>query len=450
MLKKVRLILQYQDNRGFSLIEALLGIIILAVASISLFALINFTLKVIWESRAKITATQLANQKIEMAQNLSYENVGTVGGIPAGLVPASEIIKLNGADYEVITEVQYVDDPFDGTLGGDPDDTLNTDYKKIRVEVSWPYRLTHQPIVFITNIVPPGLESSVGGGTLKILVYNAYGQPVAQANVNIVNTTVDPNININTLTDNQGYVIRPGSPEAIESYKINILKEGYSAEQTYDSTPELPSPEKPHASVFEGEMTNISFAIDLLSDLNIKLQNENGIGLSGVILNVRGDKTIGLDAEEGYVYKYNQNHTSNASGSIILSSIEWDTYNFMMPESAVYNISETVPLQPLNLLPATSTDVTITLAPKAEHSALVIVKDVNEQPLGDATVHFYTLNLSFDETIITDTSGQAYFTPWTDATSTLDITLPGFENYSDTFDLSGYHIEQVILVNEYY
>ena len=269
MLKKVRSILQYQDNRGISLIETLLGITILVVVGISLFTLISFTLKVIWESQAKIIGTQLANQKIEMAQNLAYEDVGTEGGIPTGPIPANEVVERNGLDYVVATEIQYVDDPFDGTLGGDPDDTLNTDYKKIRVEVSWPYRLTHQPIVFVTNIVPPGLESAVGGGTLKILAYSAYGQPVAQANVSIVNATVVPNININTLTDDQGYVILPGSPESTESYEITVSKNGYSTDKTYATTAELPSPEKPHASVFEGQTTNVSFAIDRLSSLNV-------------------------------------------------------------------------------------------------------------------------------------------------------------------------------------
>ena len=43
---------------------------------------------------------------------------------------------------------------------------------------------------------------------------------------------------------------------------------------------------------------------------------------------------------------------------------------------------------------------------------------------------------------------KAYFTPWDDATSTLDISLTGFINHSDTFDLSGYHIEEVIMVEE--
>ncbi len=436
------------STKGFTLIEVLVGIVILALISLSFYSLINFTLKTIWEAKAKITATQLANQKIEMARNLSYQAVGTQNGIPFGTIPNTETVLRNNIEYIVNTQVIYIDDEFDGVLDGEPNDTLNTDYKKVRVEVSWNYRLQHKPVILITNIVPPGLESSVGGGTLKILVYNASGQPVSQANVFIQNTDLDPNININTLTDDQGFVILPGSPESIENYQITATKNNYSTDQTRNSTTELPSPEKPHASIFEDQTTNISFSIDLLSNLNLVIQNENEINLSNIELNIQGEKTIGFDAEELPVYKFNQNYFSNYLGQIILNNIEWDTYNFIMPTNAVYNISETVPIQPLNLLQNTTTAVLITLVPKAQHSALIIVKDINEQPLPDAQVHFYNYSKGLDQTIITDESGQAFFTPWQNTTSTLDIIKTGFENFLDEFEIDGYHIESIVLTEQ--
>ena len=431
---------------GFTLIEVLIGVLILAVAILTIYSLFNMSLKVIWESKAKITATQLANQKIEIAHNLNYADVGTVNGIPAGNIPQTENIIRNGINFVVQTQVFYIDDEFDGTLGGNPDDTLNTDYKRIKVTVSWPYRYGHKPIILMTNIVPPGLESSVGGGTLKILVYNAFGEPVPQANVSIINNLTDPVININTQTDDQGYVILPGSPESTEGYEITVTKEGYSTDQTYNTTPELPSPEKSHASVFENQTTNISFAIDKLSNLEIAIQNENNISLSDVEINIKGGKTIGLDEDELPVYKFNHNYFSNHLGKINLNNIEWDSYSFILPEDSVYNISETIPIQPLSLLPNTVADITITLVPKATHSALIIIKDITEHPIASSTIHFYTSNPIYDGTFITGQSGQAYFTPWIEATSTIEITANGYENYSDTFDLSGYHVEEVIMV----
>lgn len=434
------------QQKAFSLVEVVIGIAILAFISLTLYTLINFTLNIIWESKVRITATQLANQKIEMARNLSYTEVGTSGGIPSGIIPATETITRNNILFTVNTQVVYIDDPFDGTLGGEPNDTLNTDYKRVRVEVSWNYRLQHRPIVLITDIMPPGLESTVGGGTLKILVYNAYGQPVTQAQVTIYNSLVEPQINISTLTDNAGYVILPGSPESTEGYKITVTKNNYSTDQTHVATTELPSPEKPPANVFENQTTNISFAIDYLSNFSLRLQNQSGIGLSGVTLNIQGEKTIGFDAEEQPVYKYDQNKVSNALGDIVLNDMEWDSYVFSLPESAVYNISETVPIQPLNLLPNTTTATTIVLVPKATHSLLVIVKDVDNQPLANAQVHLFSSNPVLDQTLTTDTSGQVYFTPWVNTESTLEITLESYEDYTDTFELMDYQIEQIIMV----
>ena len=431
-----------KDSLGFSLIETVIGIFILALISLSLYALINFTLKVIWESKAKITATQLANSRIELAMNLDYENVGTLGGIPAGPIEQSETILRNGIEYTVATDVQYVDDEFDGTEDGDPDDLLPTDYKKIRVEVSWNYRLQSEPVILVTNIVPPGLESAVGGGTLKILVYDAEGVPVASADVTIDNTDVDPIIGIDTQTDANGYVILPGSPESTEGYQISVTKSGYSSDQTYATTPELPAPEKPHASIFEGQTTNISFAIDKPADLNVTVQNEFGIPLSGVVFDVQGADIIGYDGETP-IYRYDNSHTTNGLGQINLTDVRWDSYTFTPTNGSPYDISETDPIQPIDLLPDTNQNLLITLDPNQPHSALIIVKDINDSPLVDATVHFYTASL--DETATTSDAGQTYFSPWEEATSTLEVSLDGYEDYIDEFELSGYHIEQIIM-----
>ena len=88
---------------GFTLIEVLIGVLILAVAILTIYSLFNMSLKVIWESKAKITATQLANQKIEIAHNLNYADVGTVNGIPAGNIPQTENIIRNGINFVVQT-----------------------------------------------------------------------------------------------------------------------------------------------------------------------------------------------------------------------------------------------------------------------------------------------------------------------------------------------------------
>jgi len=48
-----------------------------------------------------------------------------------------------------------------------------------------------------------------------------------------------------------------------------VTKSGYSTQRTYSRT-EIANPIKPHLSVYEGELTEASFAIDLLGGFSIE------------------------------------------------------------------------------------------------------------------------------------------------------------------------------------
>jgi prepilin-type N-terminal cleavage/methylation domain-containing protein len=438
------------NQLGFTLIEVLIGLFVLAVAVLTLYALFQMSLKALWESKAKITATQLANQKMEMAHNLPYAAVGVVGGIPNGVIPATENINRNDINFTVNTSVVYIDDSFDGLQGGVPDDILPIDYKRVRVEVVWSSTYGQKSLVYLSDISAKEIESVAGGGTLKILVLNASGQPVPQAQVHIVNTAVNPIINLTMETNDNGLLILPGSPAATNNYEITVTKNDggvqYSTDQTYAATTENPMPEKRHASVFEGQQTSISFAIDELATLNANVENASGIGLAYVNFNLRGDKLIGHDEFGNPIYKYEETKTTDANGRIHLTTMEWDSYTFSLPAVGHYNIAETLPLQPFDLLPASTTDFNIILEPKDQFSVLVVAKDINGNPLGDVTVRLFDKNLTRDETATTTDAGQFFFTPWGNASTTIQATKAGFENYEDFFDVNGYHIENIIMV----
>ena len=76
-----------KNNQGFSLVEVLVVIFILATVAVSIYSLFNLTLKMLWENKARIGATQLANKKIEIVRNLPYNDIGTIGGVVAGTIP---------------------------------------------------------------------------------------------------------------------------------------------------------------------------------------------------------------------------------------------------------------------------------------------------------------------------------------------------------------------------
>jgi len=253
--------------KGFTFIDVLVGTALVLIVFLGIFGVYQLGLKVVWQSKARITATALANQKIEMARNLAYDDVGTIGGIPQGTIPETETITKNNINHTVKTTIIYIDDPFDGLA---PADTLSTDYKRVKVKVSWSGRFSGD-VILITDVAPKGVESEIGGGTLGILVFDASGLGVPQADIHIVNSQVSPSIDVWYQTDSYGDLIIPGAPASIESYQITASKTVpllYSTDRTYGRE-EVANPLKPHATIFDGQVTSISFSIDIVSTLSV-------------------------------------------------------------------------------------------------------------------------------------------------------------------------------------
>ncbi|MFH1233895.1 MAG: carboxypeptidase regulatory-like domain-containing protein [Patescibacteria group bacterium] len=267
-------------NHGFTLIELLISISIFFIVGASIYGLFNWSIKTLTNSKQEVEAITIANHKIEMIRNFSYNNIGTVGGIPNGTIPQTETIIKNNTSFTVKTYVKYYDDPYDGLA---PVDTLPTDYKIVQITVSWTNFWGTKSTNLSTIIAPKGIETNAGGGTLVITVFNANGQPIENVDVYIKNNILNPPISINTRTDSVGRISFPGAP-AGSGYKIVASKNGYSTDQTCGVNPSKtdcnenggnPNPTKPDATILEGQATEISFTIDLLSVLNIKTVNQN-------------------------------------------------------------------------------------------------------------------------------------------------------------------------------
>ncbi len=429
---------------GFTILEVLFVLLILSLSTLTIFSLFNLTLKMTWENKARIGATQLANKKLEIARNLPYDDVGTVGGVVSGSIPETEIVTLNNIDYTIYTNVVYIDDSFDGTFESDPVDTLTNDYKMVSVKVSWDSDFSTSPVIFYTNIAPKGVETDLGGGTLVIKVFNASGSPVDAADIHIYSDKVTPNVDMNTYSNAQGQLVLPGVLAADTAYEITVTKTGYSTAQTYDTTVDLPTPDKPHLTVFEGQTTSASFAIDQLADMTIKVVDINDVALDNITLHIQGAKRKGLDGNGDPVYKFDENDISNTSGIINLNDIEWDDYTITIDASSGYDINETDPVVPVAILPLDNTTVTVKLEPTADHSLLAIVKDVNDQPIEGASVKVTNVD-GYDKTILTSSAGQAFFTPLTEATTTIAVTKIGYDDYNNEFMVSGYTYEPVIM-----
>ncbi len=255
-------------NRGVSFIELLVTIAVMSLVFGGLMASLQYVMKLITSTKMATSALSLANERIEYVRSLSYNAVGTVGGIPSGLLPQHATTSMNGVTFHERLVIQYKDSPDDGEGAADTNGIL-ADYKEVKVEYSWNDGTGTSTLFLLTNVVPPGIESTLGGGTLTVNVFDANVLPVSGAEVHIYNNTGTSTIDTIRYTNVNGTAVFAGAP-ALASYEITVSGVGYSVDATYAATTSNPNPVTPHAAVIESDVSTLDFQIDRLSDLLIR------------------------------------------------------------------------------------------------------------------------------------------------------------------------------------
>ncbi len=253
--------------RGFSLIDVIVGVALMLVLFLSLFGLLRASLQISTLTKTKATAVEIASTQIEYLRGLSYDFLGTVGGIPAGVVPVNATSTVDGVSYVTHTYIEYHDDPADGT-GASDTNSVTTDYKIGKVTVTYSMHGLAKSVVLVSNFVPPGIESYTGGGTLSLHIVNALGQNVAGASVQIVNASTSPSINFTTFSDTSGLVMIGGAATS-SMYQIYVTRDGHSSAQTYARTDQNVNPTPGYLTVAQNQTTSATFAIDTLATLTV-------------------------------------------------------------------------------------------------------------------------------------------------------------------------------------
>lgn len=416
--------------KGFGIIEVIIATFVIGVVAVGILSLITLTIKSSHDGERRIVATALANEKMEMVRNLPYGSVGTVDGVPSGPILQTEQINRNGADYTVATDIRYIDDPFDGTAASTPPDTLNTDYKQVRVEVSWNSTVSNRPVLLITQVAPQGVEGGESLGTLIFQALNAAGSGVADASVHLVNTAVNPIVDISTFTDNQGKVTIPGLPLSSGSYSLAVTKGGHTSEQTYSATSNFtPNTDHSHLTALAGQITNKTFSIDQVSSLAIQtVDAATQAPIGNVAYSLTGTKQIGTNSSAEPVFLFDVDETTDNDGYHTYQDMVWDTYIFAIDGiSTGYDIAETsIPL-PLALLPAANETMTVKLVPHTTLSLHVTVVSSTGTVIDGATVQ--VTKTGYDQTQTTGATGQVFFSDMPDnAEYTVTVSAPSYED----------------------
>jgi type II secretory pathway pseudopilin PulG len=417
---------------AFTLVEVLVAAGLMAIVFVGLATAFQGVIKLLSENKARSTAIALANERMESIRNLSYEDIGTSGGIPQGEIPQEESTTSNGISFVIKTFIQYIDDSADG-LDLQDENGVTSDYKKVRVESSWQGRAGEKSVILISNFSPQGIETITGGGTLIIYVLDAALSPLPRAEVKIENSEVSPSISLTTLANDQGKVIFPGSP-ASDSYEIAVTKTDYSLAQTYPVTAQNPDPSPGHLSILEGKTTEATFLIDRLGSKSVETvlysEEEPLSPIPNLTFQMRGQKTIGRDAEGSLIYKYSEILATDQSGHLAISNLEWDAYQITVSPNTGYDIMESCPPQPANLLPGDSVITTLTLTAHTQNTFLILVKEGSGGVVEGADIHLFNQEIGYDKVVFSGSCGQAFFKSLVpDDNYSLEVTKEGYQNY---------------------
>jgi prepilin-type N-terminal cleavage/methylation domain-containing protein len=401
---------------GVTLIETVIAIAILAVVAFSLYQAFAAIFDILNVSEVRIAAAALANEQIELIRNMGYESIGTIGGVPNGFVEPFVTRNKNGMIFDVNVVIRNVDDPFDGTIGGSPNDLSPADYKLIELTIQCTTCEDTTAFLFTGRAAPRSLETASTNGSLFVQVIDASGLPVSGATVQITNPSLTPAISITDTTDVTGFLKIIDVPPAAQSYHIVVSKAGYSSEQTYAVSVQNPNPLKPDATVVLQTVTQTSFSIDRVSQLNVASVGETCAPIPTVNFSLAGAKLIGTSPD---VQKFAQNYTTDGGGLRSIANLEWDNYTFTIPAGA-YALRGTIPLSPLSLAPDKTQDFKIVMTPQNPLSLLVTVEDAATQlPITNASVSLtapgFSSSLttgrgSLRQTDWSGGSGQAIFT----------------------------------------
>jgi len=357
---------------GFSFIELLVVLGILAILFGGIFGAYATILDTVVNGERRTAAVSVLNRQFEIIRNLTYEQVGTVNGIPPGIIPENQTIMFGEYIFSVTTTIRNIDDPFDGTVTGNPHDASPADYKLVEMQTMCTSCRQGAPILETGRVAPKNLESISMNGSLFVNVFNASGLSIPGANVHIVNQSTTPTIDITDTTDASGTLQLVDVPTSTQAYQITVTKAGFSTDKTYPiGAPANPNPIVAHATVVSQTVTQVSFVIDALSALTVQSKDITCTPLASQPFLIRGSKIIGTNPT---VYKLaTTTFNTNAQGLFVFPGLEWDLYDLAFTGSG--DVAGTIPLTPLTVNPSSSLEASFILAPPNPDSLLLTVKD---------------------------------------------------------------------------
>lgn len=386
-----RMTRRLRGEKGFSLIEVLIGGVVLAVGLVMITQFFASAASRVLVSDVRSVMSQVANQQLEAIRSMDYEDVGVAGGWPAGTLVPDETITVSNVDLEITRQVTtWTDSSYSGPQ------LFN--YRRVTITVTAVDHPELSPVVLTTNVA-----GGQDGGTLDITVTDVAGNPVEDAQLTITNTHLIPNINISSLdtrTDANGRLVLPGlPPDATAAYVVTATKSGYS---TASSSPSVLVSGTPY--------TVIHLTIDQLSNLTVSVVDGGGHAVTGLNLTITGPSS------------FSQSFVSGSSPTTfygIRYSTDTDPYIVNLLSGQGYVAQQ----QAITLNPNSTQNLVLTATAVSYNSSLNLT--VRSASGSHALIDKATVSLSPSGKVQQTNNGIVLFTGLSDGTYSLVITKSG-------------------------
>ena len=325
-----------KDRKGFTLIEVMVSLVVSMMLVFGIYSLVMYSLHITADNKFYVEALEIANQKMEQIRNLSYNDVGTISGSPAGVIPDYEY-SVRGR-YTIYTSIQFYDDPYDGTLEDIIDtDDIFIDYKIVTIKVFWNGKFGDKNITVFSKIIPVTEETLEGYGLLKIIVVDADSNPLPNANVHVENNVLNPIMSADYVTGLNGVLSLAVLPE-FKSYEITVTKTGMGIDKTYDKDLVNIFPSKPHLSITEGLKEEQVFSIDFLSNLTVRVIDQqlpdNWQVNTDLGLEIQQNPNLTID-NNGFIYLVWEDFRSASASKIYAQKYDYSGEQQWTPDDIV-------------------------------------------------------------------------------------------------------------------
>ncbi len=401
----IRKIMTKRDKRerGATYVDILVAVTILLFVTSSLIPLFVFGADTVQSNFLKSAAKEIATKEMEKVKSLSYDDVGTPGGNPDGILEPVKSEVVNGHQFQIETRVTWVDDSSDGTLPDDPDPR---DYKKVTIIVRWSTAFRNYSYTLTSLLAREAHEPIFPGGHIVANVVS-YPDNSPQANVRI-NLLTGPSAPRYDYTDEEGEVIFP----LVEAgnYEVGITSPlGYTA-----------LPETQETSVGVGEAKYVTFYLAQPGTLTVRL----------------------VDPFHNLITKHSRLSISHPLGTQITTQGPDGefVFDFLFPgvwsvDEAWASSYESTSGASVEVISGQSHTLEVVLNPQPSANIHLTAYDaVTSQPLPEATVTL--TNIDTSETITGVTNNQGIYEDSMDAgTYELVVSKDGYESYSQTIDL---------------